>query len=93
MTYNKKTSTLEYIDYSYVRLKSVDISYSLPKSWLKAMHMASASVFATGNNLLTLWKGDHRIDPETAESNGDTSDSNNVYPIVKSYNLGLRFSF
>lgn len=38
-----------------------------------------------GNNLLTFWKGDKRVDPETGGVGS--------YPIVRTYTLGLRVSF
>jgi hypothetical protein len=37
-----------------------------------------------GNNLLTFWKGDKRVDPETGGVGS--------YPIVRTYTLGLRVS-
>lgn len=74
-----------YADHSYIRLKNVEISYSLPKKTIAAMRMSKCQIFASGNNLATWWNGDYRVDPET---NGE-----NVYPIVKSYTVGLRFGF
>ena len=74
-----------YADHSYIRLKNLEISYSLPKKAVQAMRMQRCTVFASGNNLVTWWGGDYRIDPET---NGE-----NVYPIVKSFTVGLRFAF
>lgn len=74
-----------YADHSYIRLKNLEIAYTLPKSVIKAMRMTRCQVFASGNNLFTWWGGDYRIDPET--------DGDNVYPIVRSYTVGLRFAF
>ena len=90
---NNQDSNREYIDVSYVRLKSVDISYNLPKKWVHSIGMSNCRVFLSGNNLLTIWGGDKRLDPETSQSNGETSDTGNIYPIVKSYTTGLRFAF
>ena len=74
-----------YANHSYIRLKNVELSYQLPKKAIEAMRMTRCTVFASGNNLVTWWGGDYRIDPET---NGE-----NVYPIVRSFTVGLRFAF
>lgn len=83
--HNSTSNTYRYIDYSYLRLKNVEVSYKLPRKWTKAAKMQNCSVFVNGNNLLTWWSGDKRIDPET--------DGEGVYPIVRSYTVGLRLSF
>ena len=83
--HNNQDNTFRYTDYSYLRLKNVEISYSLPRQWLQKASISSCTVFASGNNLLTWWKGDDRVDPETGGQDN--------YPIVRTYTLGLRFSF
>ena len=83
--HNNQGNTYKYMDYSYLRLKNVEISYRLPRKWIQKVKMSSCTVFANGNNLLTWWGGDNRVDPETG--------GENVYPIVRSYTVGLRFSF
>ncbi|MGM9767394.1 MAG: SusC/RagA family TonB-linked outer membrane protein [Candidatus Cryptobacteroides sp.] len=90
---NNTTSTYRFRDYSYVRLKNVEISYTLPKRWQKAVMMSNCQVYASGNNLLTWWKGDSRIDPETSNSDGTVSETANIYPILRTYTIGLRFAF
>ncbi len=41
-------------------------------------------VYLTGNNLLTFWGGDNRIDPEGNQTG---------YPILRSVTSGIRLSF
>lgn len=84
-TYNKVESTYRYSDYSYIRLKNMEIGYTLPKKWLSEAHISNLQVYMNGNNLLTFWKGDKRVDPETGGVGS--------YPIVRTYTLGLRVSF
>ncbi|MBQ7194811.1 MAG: SusC/RagA family TonB-linked outer membrane protein, partial [Bacteroidales bacterium] len=84
-THNQKENTFRYVDYSYVRLKNAEITYQVPKKVQRALHMSKFTVFANGNNLITWWKGDPRIDPET--------DGQDIYPIVRTYTFGARFSF
>ena len=84
-TYNSKGSTYNYTDYSYLRLKNLELSYQLPKKWTKAMRMSGCQLYVNGNNLFTVSGVDSRRDPE----NGGAA----IYPIVKRYNIGVRLSF
>lgn len=83
--YNSVSSTFSFVDYSYVRLKNLEINYSLPQKWIKNAKLSNCQFYINGNNLFTWTKVDKRVDPETQ--------SNSVYPIVKRYNLGVRLSF
>ena len=83
---NYKNSDLWLRDASYLRLKNVEIGYSLPKSVLKKMHIGQLRVFASGYNLLT-FDGLKVCDPET------TSTGTPMYPIVAVINMGLKLSF
>lgn len=82
---NQQTSTWWLRDGSFIRLKSVEGGYTLPKKWSRPAHMNSVRIYFSGLNLLTfskfkLW------DPELA-GNGF------AYPIQKVYNVGLKFEF
>lgn len=52
------------VDASYIRLKNVNISYSLPAAWMKKARIERVRLYAQGQNLLTItgYKG---YDPET----------------------------
>ncbi|MDR0558660.1 MAG: TonB-dependent receptor [Prevotellaceae bacterium] len=82
---NLKPSTWWMRDGSFLRLKSLEIGYTLPQKWASAAKMSSARVYVSGTNLLTfskfkLW------DPEMGgEGLG--------YPIQKVYNFGIQLSF
>ena len=90
---NAQASNYRFRDYSYIRLKNVELSYTLPKKVQKAMMMSNCQLYATGNNLFTWWKGDYRIDPETSNSDGGVNENANIYPIVRTFTLGVRFAF
>jgi len=83
--YNSQGSTYSYTNHSYLRLKNVEFSYSLPKKVIRKAKMSNLQFYVNGNNLLTFSPCDDRRDPETASSN--------VYPIVRRYNMGLRVTF
>lgn len=82
--FNGTENTWRYGNYSYLRLKNIEISYKFNKNVCKALKMSSFQVFANGNNLMTFWKGDHRVDPEGSQTS---------YPMVKSVTTGVRVSF
>lgn len=82
---NNQTSTWFMRDGSFLRLKQVELGYSIPESILHKMRMANLRVYISGTNLLTfskfkLW------DPEMAGSGLG-------YPIQRTYNLGIQLSF
>lgn len=83
---NYENSTWWLKDTSYLRLKNLQLTYNLPKKWMKAIHFSNAAIYLQAVNLLTfssfkLW------DVEQSDGRGD------VYPNTKSYSLGINFSF
>ncbi len=82
--FNGTESTYRYQNFSYLRLKTIELGYNLPKKWLKTVGLKSLQVYVTGNNLLTWWGGDDRIDPEGGQVK---------YPILRSFTSGVRVSF
>ena len=40
-TYNKVESTYRYSDYSYIRLKNMEIGKTYPKKWLSEAHISN----------------------------------------------------
>jgi hypothetical protein len=73
-------------DMSMLRMKHIEIGYSLPRQISGKAHLKTARIFITGNNLLTfssfkLW------DPEINTGNGFR------YPIMKSFSVGINFEF
>ncbi|MEJ5993761.1 TonB-dependent receptor [Pedobacter sp. Du54] len=77
------------IDAKYVRLKSVDLGYRIPKKWLNGLKIASARVYLSGYDLYT-WSNFslYSQDPEIASLG-----SAGTYPVQKVYNLGLQVGF
>lgn len=71
---------------SYIRLKNLEIGYSLPKKWLQNINVQGIRVYFSGYNLLTFTSLKY-LDPEYS---ADTAYS---YPISKTFTLGLNFKF
>ena len=80
-------SSLFLYDASYVRLKNIEIGYSLPYQLIKVANLQQVRFYIQGQNLLTWDKlGDVDVDPET-NSNGTW------YPIQKVFNFGVNITF
>jgi TonB-linked SusC/RagA family outer membrane protein len=77
------------IDAKYVRLKSVDLGYVLPKQWLSRLGINSARIYVSGYDLYTWANFDlYSQDPEIASLG-----SAGTYPVQKVHNIGLQVGF
>jgi TonB-linked SusC/RagA family outer membrane protein len=76
------SSTFWLQDMSYLRLKNLQIAYNLSKGILKKIGIDNFRVFLSAENVFTLtaYRG---IDPEK------TGDTTNLYPLTKSFSIGL----
>lgn len=79
---NYRASTYWLRDGSYLRLKNLEIGYTLPKAFVSSMHIQNVRFYFMATNLLTfsdfdLW------DPELGSSNGQQ------YPLSKTFTLGM----
>ncbi len=81
-SYNSVASTYTYTNHAYLRLKNLEVNYQIPKRWLQPLRLTKLQVYVNGSNLLTFSKGDSRRDPEHS--------GQNVYPMVRRYNIGFR---
>lgn len=88
------------MDVSYIRLKNLQVGYTLPAKWTDAIRMKKVSIFFSGENLWTwspMYKYTRDIDV-TANIYGtdsvlsSTGDGFN-YPTLRSYSLGLNITF
>ncbi|MCM5529205.1 TonB-dependent receptor [Parasegetibacter sp. NRK P23] len=82
---NTQRSTWWMRDGSFMRLKSVEAGYTLPKRWSGTLHAENIRIYFSGLNLLTFSKF-KMWDPEQA---GDGF----AYPIQKVVNLGVNINF
>jgi len=82
---NQRLNSFFLQDGSFIRLKNVEIAYTLPTAISKNLLCQEIHVFANGNNLITWDKLNNLIDPE---SNGS-----NKYPIMSVYNVGINVKF
>ena len=88
------------MDVSYIRLKNIQVGYTLPKKWTQAIKMKKISVFFSGENLWS-WSPMYRYTRDidvTANIYGtdsvlsSTGDGYN-YPTMKSFSIGVNLTF
>lgn len=73
-------------DASFVRLKTLELSYDISKNLLSRFKINSMRIFINGNNLFVIDKIKF-VDPETNDGTG------NFYPQSRVYNLGINLNF
>lgn len=69
---------------AYLRLKNLNIAYTLPKQWYQKWGLNQVQVFGNGTNLFSI-DGMDEMDPEQ-----DKLDS---YPIMRTFTVGLNVNF
>lgn len=83
-------------DGSYIRLKNIELAYSIPTKKLGAAWLNKAQVYVSAQNLFTItdypW-----YDPDVNSRGGSTSVNQGIdhfsYPTAKSYTFGVRLEF
>ena len=82
---NREESTYWAYNTNYFRLKNLQVGYTVPERYMQRIGFNRARIYLSGENLFTLtpWKG---IDPEKPHGN-------DLYPLVKTYSIGLNIEF
>lgn len=72
--------------FNYLRLKNLQLGYNLPKKLTSKIAMSNMRIYLSAENLFTItdYPG---LDPEK------TSSSRDLYPINRSYSIGLNINF
>lgn len=95
----KQTRYLQNV--AYLRLKSLQVGYNLPKSFISKIKMQNARVYVSGENLFCwspMYKHSKDIDVASIYgsdpdlTDGTSGDTNN-YPVMRSVSLGLSLTF
>lgn len=83
---NRDNSTFWLDDLKYLRMKNLMIGYTLPKTFTRKFWVDSFRIYGSAENLFTIT--DYRgLDPEK------TGNNNDMYPITKSFSIGVNVSF
>jgi TonB-linked SusC/RagA family outer membrane protein len=84
---NTKDSDFWRINSSYLRLKTLNLGYTLPASLTQKLKLSSVRVYGIAQNVFTISKINH-IDPEMGYTHRETA-----YPVMRATTLGLDISF
>jgi len=76
---------------SYLKLRNMEIGYTLPMKWLKTLGISKLRLYANANNLLTFSRV-KQLDPEGPGYGGNQERGWN-YPQLAIYNFGLNVTF
>lgn len=83
---NFQTNTRFLMNGAYLRMKNLQLSYTLPKQWVHKVGMSNCRVYFSGENLFVLSGLPSYIDPESV-NNG------RMYPQQAVYSFGANISF
>jgi TonB-linked SusC/RagA family outer membrane protein len=86
---NRKVQTRYLQDASYIRLKNLQIGYTLPQSLTQKIKVDRLRIFFSGENLWTATKMIELFDPETIDGGWNGS----VYPLSKVFSVGININF
>ncbi|WP_225974387.1 hypothetical protein [Arachidicoccus ginsenosidivorans] len=84
------TSTYWNRDASFLRIKSIQLGYTLPTTFVEKAKFSKVRLYFSGQNLFSwnhFYKG---WDPEMGMSTGDNSQ---FYPLTSVYTFGINASF
>ena len=84
---NEQHSDYWLLDASYLRLKNIQLSYTLPKTWIEKIKLNNLRLYAAGQNVFTKHKFPDGFDPEHSAA------GNAQYPMMKNYTFGLTANF
>lgn len=104
MSWNMDMFYFPYSDFmtgnaSYMKLRDVTLSYTLPRQWLQPVGLSNARVYFQARNLLTVTAKGVDIDPEITEVNmtggtgAFTEQGFTSLPLRPEFYVGLSFSF
>jgi TonB-linked SusC/RagA family outer membrane protein len=65
---NLGQSDIFYGDASFLKLRSANLSYTLPFEWTRSLKVSNARIYVQGQNLLTFAKNKYVLDPESSNA-------------------------
>jgi hypothetical protein len=94
---NRLNQSRYVLDASYLRLKNVQIGYTIPKRLTKKIFVETAKFYVSGENLLTLTNLPKVFDPETCFVSdtrmGGLQQASIIYPLSKMFSCGINLTF
>lgn len=89
---NTKVQTRYLQNGAYLRLKNVQLGYTLPRVWTEKAGISSVRVYVSGDNLATITSLSKIFDPEATGSLAGTG-SGKLYPLQRVISVVLTLIF
>ena len=89
--HNCETQTRFLQNAAYLRLKNLQVGFTLPENWLNAIHFRNIRLYFSAENLVTWTKLSKLIDPETLDVGKMGAGAS--YPLSKTMSFGLTADF
>ena len=89
---NTKVQTRYLQNGAYLRLKNVQLGYTLPRVWTEKAGISSVRVYVSGDNLATITSLSKIFDPEATGSLAGTG-SGKLYPLQRVISVGVNVNF
>lgn len=92
--FQENSPELFIIDASYIKLREVSLSYSLPKRWMQKARLEGVSFSVYGRNLAVLYTKLKNIDPESTYNNGNGKGFEyGSLPSRRTFGFGINIKF
>lgn len=89
---NREAQTAYLENAAYIRLKNLQLGYTLPNTWTQKVGISNLRIFFSGENLFTITGIPDGIDPETLGI-GDYGNGSGSYPLTRTYSAGVSVNF
>ncbi|MDO5608933.1 MAG: TonB-dependent receptor [Capnocytophaga sp.] len=89
---NRQTQTRYLQDASYLRVKNVQVGYSIPREMLANTGLENCRIYVSGENVMTFTKLSKLYDPEMLGI-GYGNEGAKTYPLSKTWSLGVNITF
>lgn len=86
---NELTQTRYLLNGAYLRLKNIQLGYTLPLELTKKIHVTKLRIYFSAENMLTTAPGlgnKYQVDPELLISSG------NIYPLQRTFSFGVNLT-
>lgn len=94
---NRQTQSRYLINAAYLRLRNVQLGYTLPTDFLSRFKISNVRVYFSGENLLLITNVPKAFDPETMIASdkdfGGYQTAGMIYPQTSSFSFGLHLTF
>jgi len=90
-TKNQQTQSRYIQNGAYLRLKNLQLGYTLPRSAGSKLGLSNVRFYVSGDNLFTITKMSKIFDPETVGLSG--WNDGKTYPLAQVYSCGVNITF